>query len=211
MARNGCQNDLARPSLESSRGRDLEDGLETDDIAHWFEVDPTPVFVVDADSGVLASNRRGRQLLESGSALALRGKQLSFAQFEAQNCFVEALEKVTSGATSELAVVLRCDDGHWRRVQFLRGDGLPANTAFVTIRGDPERQGEIRPVVEAFRLSFAEGKVLLHVAQGLPPKRIATRLGVSPHTVRAHLRSLYLKMHVRGMHELIREYTRLTT
>jgi DNA-binding CsgD family transcriptional regulator len=64
--------------------------------------------------------------------------------------------------------------------------------------------------VEAYRLSATEAKVLLHLAQGLPPKWIASQLDISPNTVRAHLRNLYLKMHVNGLCDLIREYTRLT-
>ena len=205
MARIGVRED----STESAGDFGVGSGSQASETACWFDVDPTPVFMVDAKGTILAANRRARRLVGPGRALNVRGGQLGLSDFEAQDSFTEALKKVTSAA-SEAAVVLRCDDGRWRRLHLLRGDDLSADIVFITIHGDPERQADIRPIVEAFRLTFAEGNVLLHVAKALPPKRIATRLGVSLHTVRAHLRSLYVKMHVRGMQELIREYTRLT-
>jgi DNA-binding CsgD family transcriptional regulator len=208
MERKLVGNDFVGPSKHPGEAGKEKDGPQASDASDWFEVDPAPVLVVDANGAMLAANRRARRMLEPGPGFTLRAGRLVFAHFEAQACFTEALEKITSGSTSEFAVVLRCDDGRWRRLQLVRGDGPPVRVTFVTVRGDADRQ--VEPIVAAFRLSVTEGKILLHVAQGLPPKRIAAHLGVSPHTVRAHLRSLYVKMHVRSMHELIREYTRLT-
>jgi DNA-binding CsgD family transcriptional regulator len=210
MARHGGHGDSERASAKPRPAADGHDTLQTGDPTPWFDADPTPVFVLGADGALLASNRSGRQFLEARAAVSLRGGRIGFADDAAQNCFTQALEKITSGAKTEFVVVLRCDDGYWRRLHVLHHGGLSSRTAFVTVRGEPKREVDITPIVEAFRLSFAEGKVLLHVARGLEPKRIAVRLGVSPHTVRAHLRSLYAKLRVRGMQELIREYTRLT-
>jgi DNA-binding CsgD family transcriptional regulator len=211
MARNQVRDNFEGPLKDTVEPGIGQEGLQASDVSDWFQVDPAPVLVVDANSAtVLAANRRARRTLEPGGGFTLRGGRLVFAHFEAQACFAEALEKIASVAASEVAVVLRSDDGRWRRLQLVRGDGPPVRVAYVTVRADADRQIEIGPILEAFRLSAAEGKVLLHIAQGAPPKRIASSLGVSPHTVRAHLRSLYVKMHVRSMHELIREYTRLT-
>jgi DNA-binding CsgD family transcriptional regulator len=206
MARNGVRADFNTPREYG----DVGGGLRATEAARWFGFDPTPVFIVDIKGAMLAANPRARGLLGRGGVLNVQGRHLGFSNLESQDCFAEALRKVISGG-GEVGVVLHCNDGRWRRLQVVRGDGLSADVAFVAVYGDPERQLDIRPIVEGFRLSAAESKVLLHVAQALPPKRIATRLGVSLHTVRAHLRSLYVKMHVRGMQELIREYARLTT
>lgn len=208
MMRNGSSGDLTNASTVIRRNLSIAQQAHCP--ARWFDLDPTPVFVLQSDGVLVASNESGRQVLETGAAVTLRATQLAFADDEAHSCFKGALEKVTSGVETEIAVVLRCDDGRWRRLELSRDGDLPVRSVFVTFRGDPKRNVDIGPIIEAFRLSFSEGNVLLQVARGLPPKRIATKLKVSPHTVRAHLRSLYVKMHVHGMQELIREYTRLT-
>lgn len=207
MARNGS----AGSKMSAAFDLAAPGGAKIQDSSQWFAVDPTPVFVVRLDGAVLDLNEGSRRLLKAGTAVTFRGGQLSFGDDEAQSCFTAALARLTSGAEAALSVVLRCDDGRWRRLDLLRNAGVPKDRVFVTLRAEPKREGVIGPVIEGFGLSVAEGNVLLHVAQGLAPKSIAAKLKVSPHTVRAHLRSLYVKMHVRGMQELIREYTRLIT
>jgi DNA-binding CsgD family transcriptional regulator len=122
--------------------------------------------------------------------------------------FKAALEEAAAGETGQVKVVLMCDDGQWRRFEMqLSGEPGPGEL-FVTIRGEPHRQ-TIAPLLAAFGLSAAEGRVLRHLAEGDSPKKTASRLGVSPNTVRAHLRNLYVKMNVRGINELNREIIRL--
>jgi DNA-binding CsgD family transcriptional regulator len=206
MARNGSPGGASRAAARIDLATS---GFATADAARWFDLDPTPVFVLRLDGALLNLNESGRHLLEAGTAMAFRGGQLAFSDDEAQTCFTMGLEKMSAGAGTMVPVVLRCDDGRWRRLDLLRDGRGSEDRVFVALRGEPKRDVDIEPLAEAFRLSVAEGKVLRHVAEGLAPKSIAARLKVSPHTVRAHMRSLYVKMHVRGMQELIREYTRL--
>jgi DNA-binding CsgD family transcriptional regulator len=209
MTRNGRQSDIEKAPAAPAVDLDRSDAALAGDRLPWFDADPTPVFVVAADGVVLAFNGSGQRFLEARAAVSVHGR-ITFADDEAQDCFAQALRKITSETETEFVVVLRCNDGYWRRLHFIHHGGLSRRSAFVTVRGEPKREVDITPIAQAFSLSFAEAKVLLHLASGLAPKRIAVRLGVSPHTVRAHLRSLYVKLRVRGMQELIREYTRLT-
>lgn len=206
MAQNGSPGGASKVVARIDLARGV---LATADASRWFDVDPTPVFVLRLDGVLLGLNESGRHLLGSRTALTLRGGQLAFSDDEAQTCFTAGLERISSRSEAAVPVVLRCDDGRWRRLDLLRDGGGSEDRVFVALRAEPKRVVDIEPMVEAFRLSVAEGKVLRHVAEGLAPKSIAVRLKVSPHTVRAHMRSLYAKMHVRGMQELIREYTRL--
>jgi DNA-binding CsgD family transcriptional regulator len=38
--------------------------------------------------------------------------------------------------------------------------------------------------------------ILQRIAEGLPDKQIATKMGISPHTVRNHIANIYAKLEV---------------
>jgi two-component system NarL family response regulator len=60
----------------------------------------------------------------------------------------------------------------------------------------PRRKREPTPQSES--LTDREREVLKHVARGLSNKEIGDHLSISPHTVKAHLRSILDKLHLRG-------------
>lgn len=63
---------------------------------------------------------------------------------------------------------------------------------------------EIRkPVMDGEPLSAREREVLDLLAEGLPYKQIADRLGISPHTVHNHLRKIYGKLQVQSRTEAV--------
>ncbi len=84
--------------------------------------------------------------------------------------------------------------------------------------GGAPMTGEIaRLVVEAFQrkplfhapaseLTQRESEILALLAEGLANKEIGARLAISYDTVRAHLRNVYEKLHVRCRTEAVRKY-----
>ena len=84
--------------------------------------------------------------------------------------------------------------------------------------GGAPMTGEIaRMLVEAFQkkpgssatgdgLTEREEEVLRFLAEGLSNKEIADRIKISYDTVRAHLRHIYEKLHVRGRTEAVKKY-----
>src|SRR5438093_9761864 len=84
--------------------------------------------------------------------------------------------------------------------------------------GGAPMTGEIaRMVVEAFQrkpasvattdeLTTRESEILALLSEGLSNKEIADRVDISYDTVRAHLRHIYEKLHVRGRTEAVRMY-----
>jgi DNA-binding NarL/FixJ family response regulator len=78
--------------------------------------------------------------------------------------------------------------------------------------------GEIaRMLVEAFQkkpgnsasgeeLTQREDEILVFLAEGLSNKEIADKVKISYDTVRAHLRHIYEKLHVRGRTEAVKKY-----
>ncbi len=73
-----------------------------------------------------------------------------------------------------------------------------------------------RMVVEAFQRKPAAGgseeltprevEILAELSEGLSNKEIGARLEISYDTVRAHLRHIYEKLHVRGRTEAVKKY-----
>lgn len=84
--------------------------------------------------------------------------------------------------------------------------------------GGAPMTGEIaRMLVEAFQkksgssasgdgLTEREEEILSFLAEGLSNKEIADRVKISYDTVRAHLRHIYEKLHVRGRTEAVKKY-----
>ncbi len=72
-------------------------------------------------------------------------------------------------------------------------------------REDAETEADRAPV-EA--LTAREREVLELVSQGLPNKAIATRLGLSDHTVKFHLSSIFSKLGVSTRTEAVRRAVR---
>jgi DNA-binding NarL/FixJ family response regulator len=83
--------------------------------------------------------------------------------------------------------------------------------------GAPMTSEIARMVVEAFQkkpagLSAADGltnresEILALLSEGLSNKEIADRVGISYDTVRAHLRHIYEKLHVRGRTEAVKMF-----
>lgn len=84
--------------------------------------------------------------------------------------------------------------------------------------GGAPMTGEIaRMLVEAFQkkpgasasgdgLTPREEEILVFLAEGLSNKEIADRVKISYDTVRAHLRHIYEKLHVRGRTEAVKKY-----
>jgi len=64
--------------------------------------------------------------------------------------------------------------------------------------GREEPSGMLRRPAPISTLTEREMEILRHLANGLTNKGIAERLGISPKTVSAHLRDVFLKLQVSG-------------
>lgn len=64
---------------------------------------------------------------------------------------------------------------------------------------------------KALQVSDREAEVALLLAQGLDPREVAERLGISLHTVRDHLKSVFAKTGTRSQVNLVRRILRMPT
>lgn len=173
----------------------------------WFSSDPKPVLVIDASGRLVMANRAASELLDAETAVALRRRQLVFADGEAQSAFTNAVAEAQR--KGDARAIVRGNDGQWRPVDLRAWRRSGDQLVFVSFCGEPASRLELAGLVQAFELTAAEVEVLRLLTAGSSPKDIARQLAVSTNTVRAHLRALYIKMHVRGMVGVLRQVLRL--
>ena len=107
---------------------------------------------------------------------------------------VAAVEKALSGEASAVALGRATGD----LVNVLVAPGPPPSR-FETQRtvtivfASSASEARVASLRAMFSLTAAEARVAAQVARGLPLRKIAVELGVSYHTVRAHLRQCFAK------------------
>lgn len=202
----GPPNDLAGEGSTTNRRL----SADASDFAAWLDLDPLPVLLIGPGGDLLGASRSGRHLLESGTALSVRNSAICFIDAQAQEAFLHALASVISRRTISRKIIIRGNDGSWRRVDLLSCGPNGREQAFMRFATEPQAAMDIQALTEAFGLSLAESEVLRRLVEGLSPKEIAYTLSTSTNAVRSHLRLLYLKMNVRGIAGLIRLTIRLS-
>lgn len=106
------------------------------------------------------------------------------------------------GPAAESVLRVRLADGSWISVHgtVLRL-GSAARAAVVI---GPAHRDRISPLLMMIHgLTAREQDITKLVLQGLSTEQLATRLGISPHTVQQHLKSIFEKVGVRSRRELV--------
>ncbi|MGH7025372.1 MAG: LuxR C-terminal-related transcriptional regulator [Caulobacteraceae bacterium] len=187
------------------------------DLAAVLDTLTDAVFVVDDEARVVYRNRRAGEMLSCGPLRMIRGVIRTAAPDEAR-----ALEALIARATQEgspvggaMAVAAPAS----RRPLSLTVSPLPSSQAslFSSPRTAMVRVADVaaplpvdlRLLTELFSLTPAETRVAAALADGLSPRAVAERLGVSFNTVRAQLVSVYDKVGVSRQAELVRLMARL--
>lgn len=64
-----------------------------------------------------------------------------------------------------------------------------------------------REIMRLLKISGREAEIIRYIMTGEPDKCIASRLGISTHTVRTHVERLYIKLNVNSRSQLIEMVT----
>ena len=171
--------------------------------ARWLWLDGRPRAAVGRDLSILWCNPAARRLLVEPSPLVIRNDHLCPA-VGAENAGVASFLTRLNSAPERLYV---------RDAEVDRGILLTAwadtidghHIAFIEfalreLPFDAHESGMAR----AFGLTKAECRVVDALAVMEPPSQIATRLGVSVHTIRTHVRRIYAKLAVRSQMQFMR-------
>lgn len=171
--------------------------------------------VLDEHSQVISHNAVAAELMAEQDGLSLIGDRLHFSQREQGEEFRQLLAEALRqqlGGNPQLAGAMRIPRPSGRPDLGLVLKPVPTPewseeprrlAAFIS---DPQRQvATSRQIIRRlFGFTNAEAALAMQLAQGLSVTEAAEALAISPHTVRAQLKSIFSKTGVSRQAELIR-------
>ncbi len=173
-------------------------------------------FLLDERQQVVRTNPLADRLLGDGNGLYLRGGRLKLPDERQDARLRQLLAQVTEAQTSGTASLARAmlvETGTRgaplslviRPVppgQYPQGASIPVFAIFVS---DPGQQAESSAslLIELFKLTPAEAKLSVLLANGASVEDASTTLHISTYTTRAHLRSIFSKLGVTRQPQLV--------
>ncbi|MFT3805131.1 MAG: helix-turn-helix transcriptional regulator [Burkholderiaceae bacterium] len=182
-----------------------------------------PAILIDAQQHVVASNRRGNELLCAGSFVSVVDGRLACPDDASQRALLAALTAGSAG-TDHGHVVLQASKSVAVRRGSARqlGVSLSVFTPFaagaadgqalvlLTFENVPLASLDLSAnVMRCFGLTSAQARVAAELATGKTIKQIAFYLGVSVNTVRHHVKAIFAKTGTNRQVELVQMLGRL--
>lgn len=167
------------------------------------------VIILDRRGKVLRLNAPASTILAERDGIALANGALVLADVELGRQLAGILTRNEEVSPATLRIERPSGTGDLLLVvgpapapDFVSAGGGPAAVLFLT---DPTHGPRVSAdaVREVLGLTQGEAAVAAILAQGLTPAEAASQLGISPNTVRAHLRSIFAKTGVRRQSQLV--------
>jgi DNA-binding CsgD family transcriptional regulator len=175
---------------------------------------PTGVVVLDARGRVLAANRKAESLLAAGDGLTQDGRGLAVRSPAAQAELARLLAHAARRQPVPHGGTMTVPRGAGRAplellVTPARGGADPAlgeRAAVLVFVADREHAVEATPAVVArlLRITPAEARLALAVANGSTLDEAALEFGISPHTARTQVKQAMAKTGSRRQSDLVR-------
>jgi tripartite-type tricarboxylate transporter receptor subunit TctC/DNA-binding CsgD family transcriptional regulator len=171
------------------------------------------VILVDRQGKVLFANAAARMLAKSRSPFRISGAEIKTNSPPLTAQLGRLIQKAAAGAASNHLLLPLSGDGRSLhiRISSVRGKDIcafssPHTDSVVAILhiSDP-RIGASVPVkslIDAYGLTEAEARVAIAVTQGLPMTRTARDIGLSPNTIKTHMRHIFVKTGTSGQVQL---------
>lgn len=174
----------------------------------WFENDECARFILDLNGRVVRSNASARDLAACG--MVGSGGVFICSNHRSRGELDQLLKRLADGRQKQGRILFRAGDDAWCILDLMTAPGAP-NRVFAAARPvKPVDLEKIETMCSVFGLTRAETSVLLHLTHGEAPKDIGRVLDMSIHTVRSHLRSICLRMGVKGITGALRFSLQMT-
>jgi DNA-binding CsgD family transcriptional regulator len=156
------------------------------------------LFVVDSLGRIVATSQGGRDCAASRAAVAAAAPALVRRARRDGHAVGQSIDADRGGQVWLVATPME-----------LQGSESGPLYAIQAVDSQGPQQIDARLLSELCGLTPAEAQVVRLVADGLAPKLIATRLGVSLATVKTHLHRGFRKTGARGQADLVRRIARV--
>jgi DNA-binding CsgD family transcriptional regulator len=182
--------------------------IQTNLLSRALETTSNSVLLFDDEGGILFANPTADQLLSQQTEDELLGSRNNRTWQPLFTLLSSLVERVASrdGAESPWSGVIELEEG---RVMACDVTAVPApvsdgpNAVLVTLQPTESKSDQrIQLFSSSHSLSPREQEVLQLVGRGLTTVAMAEELGISPHTIRDHLKHLYRKTGTKGRNEL---------
>ena len=182
---------LRSARLEALLPRELGAALETM-LACMDLLDDRVRIILERDGSVLAAGQHTERWIAQSDCLSLDGGKLRITCGHGPERLGDLL-RVATGAIDSLIVERHSGRGHC----ILRAAGLCDQAVALTMQLAHEGfEPKLADLESAFGLTPAEIHIVELLQDGRGPQEIGDALGISVHTVRAHLRHCYDKLDV---------------
>lgn len=161
----------------------------------WFEADNCAHFIADNRGVVMQMNGSARTLLGTGHLwIDARGR---LALVQRSSPIEDLLTRAVRSRDCERHVY-QLDSDRWLGLSVKTLSQLGLGRLMINAREIRLiKDLDLRAIVHQFAISESEAPVLSGIAQAVCPKEISRTLGLSIHTIRSHIRSIYAKLCVR--------------
>lgn len=167
-------------------------------LSAWEALDGRVRLVLSRTGKVIAHSEGARRLLDQNECLIYTSIS-TLACAASSEKRLQLILGVAPGAVATVALPKRSGNGHF----VVSATGISADTVAVAVRDAGSAFVMVlADLEEAFGLTRCEVQVIEKLMSGHVPQQIADELAISVHTVRAHLRHCYDKLHVSSREEL---------
>jgi DNA-binding CsgD family transcriptional regulator/PAS domain-containing protein len=195
--------------IRSLASRSAADRI-TEALTKVFDGLGSGIAIINRDGQLFFSNRRFEKAIEGSRDIGVRDGVLQFLSPLAQRQF-ERVVSPGANSTQINSILLRTTGGYPRRLTFLTlgeiRNGIPSahEPAFALVLNDPNARPELdlERGQQLFGLTPAESKLAGCLVDGNSASEAAKMLGISLHTVRAQIKSLFGKTDTSRQADLI--------
>ncbi|MBD3850746.1 MAG: hypothetical protein IFK93_05580 [Acidobacteria bacterium] len=182
--------------------------IQTNLLSRALETTSNSVLLFDDEGGILFANPTADHLLSQQTEDELLGSRNNRPWQPLFTLLSSLVERVASrdGSESPWSGVIELEEG---RMMACDVSAVPApvsdgpNAVLVTLQPTESKSDQrIQVFSSSHSLSPREQEVLQLVGRGLTTVAMAEELGISPHTIRDHLKHLYRKTGTKGRNEL---------
>lgn len=186
---------------------------------------PAIAFVLDRRNRIVAANIAGAAALQSATVVSVKQGRLSFCDQAAQRFMEHAIERlaisqfdgldlshIARGKTGRvLATVSPLPPDHEMADQPFHDNNEFTPFVLLTLTEFDPPPGDVSAIGRLFKLTSAEAKLAASLLTGQELREFAEQQGVSIHTVRNQLKSIFAKTDVTRQVELVALLHRLQT